>query len=66
MLVVDRKPRHPGTFFVLFMLLYLPVRFGLDFLRVADARYSGLTPAQWAAVPLFLIAVVTWRFRTVR
>lgn len=66
MLVVDRKPRHPGTFFVLFMLLYLPVRFGLDFLRVADARYAGLTPAQWAAVPLLATAVVTWRLRTVR
>lgn len=34
---------------VAFAALYLPVRFGLDMLRVSDARYVGLTPAQWVA-----------------
>ena len=33
--------------------LYLPVRFFLDTLRVADARYLGLTPAQWVAALVF-------------
>ena len=28
----------------------MPVRFLLDFLRVSDVRYAGLTPAQWAAL----------------
>ena len=32
-----------------FVALYMPVRFVLDFLRVSDVRYAGLTPAQWAA-----------------
>jgi prolipoprotein diacylglyceryltransferase len=33
-----------------FIILYMPVRFLLDFLRVSDGRYLGLTPAQWVAV----------------
>ncbi|MES2524398.1 MAG: prolipoprotein diacylglyceryl transferase family protein [Gemmatimonadota bacterium] len=45
-----RRDRPGGFYLVAFPLLYLPVRFGLDFLRVADVRYAGLTPAQWVAV----------------
>ena len=45
----DRREWPTGFFLVAFAALYLPVRFGLDLLRVADARYVGLTPAQWAA-----------------
>lgn len=45
-LILDRKPRPAGFYVVAFMLLYLPVRLALDFLRVGDARYAGLTPAQ--------------------
>ena len=44
--------RRPGIYVALFTLLYMPARFGLDFLRIADATYAGLTPAQWAAVLL--------------
>ncbi len=29
------------------ILTYATLRFGLDFLRVVDARYASLTPAQW-------------------
>lgn len=50
LLILDRKPRRPGTFLITFVALYMPVRFLLDFLRVSDARYAGLTPAQWAAI----------------
>lgn len=53
-LVLDGKPRRPGTFLIAFMALYMPVRFLLDFLRVSDARYVGLTPAQWAAAVALL------------
>jgi prolipoprotein diacylglyceryltransferase len=53
-----RRRRVTGFYIVAFAALYFPVRFGLDVLRVADARYVGLTPAQWtsalivAALPL--------------
>ena len=60
MLLVDMKPRRPGTFLPLFILLYMPIRFALDFLRVADARYAGLTPAQWTAIPMLLVLPMVW------
>lgn len=46
---LDRKERRPGFWVGAFVLLYAPVRFLLDFLRVGDARYLALTPAQWVA-----------------
>jgi phosphatidylglycerol:prolipoprotein diacylglycerol transferase len=56
-LVLDRKSRPPGFFLIAFLLLYVPVRFFLDFLRIGDARYFGLTPAQYAGIAVFLAAV---------
>jgi phosphatidylglycerol:prolipoprotein diacylglycerol transferase len=56
-LVLDRKSRPPGFFLIAFLLLYVPVRFFLDFLRIGDARYLGLTPAQYAGIAIFLVAV---------
>ncbi len=48
---LDRSRRWPPGFFVgLFFALYGPVRFGLDTLRVADARYLGWTPGQYASL----------------
>jgi hypothetical protein len=43
-------------------LIYMPVRFGLDFLRnadlqVHDARYGGFTPAQFGCVIMFALAL---------
>ena len=52
-LLWDRRPRATGFFLAAFAALYLPVRFYLDTLRVADARYLGLTPAQWVAALVF-------------
>jgi phosphatidylglycerol:prolipoprotein diacylglycerol transferase len=57
MLVLGRRPQRSGVFLAAFFLFYMPVRFGLDFLRVADVRYAGLTPAQWVAL-IALLAVV--------
>ncbi len=48
-LLWDRRRRPDGFYLVAFAALYLPVRFCLDMLRVADTRYLGLTPAQWVA-----------------
>ena len=56
---LDRKPRPPGFWAVAFVAVYAPVRFFLDFLRVADPTYAGLTPAQWAIL-LVLLGGVGW------
>ena len=49
----------------LFLLLYTPVRFCLDFLRTSDALYFGLTPGQYFSVLFFVVglglAVYGWR-----
>ena len=55
-----RGDRPAGRFAALFILLYMPVRFALDFLRVGDARYGGLTPAQWTALVLLCGLPVMW------
>lgn len=47
--VWNRRRRAPGFYLVGFSALYFPVRFALDLLRVSDARYLRLTPAQWAS-----------------
>jgi len=57
-LLLDRKPRPPAFFLVAFPLLYVPARFFLDFLRIRDARYFGLTPGQFAGIAVFLAAVL--------
>jgi phosphatidylglycerol:prolipoprotein diacylglycerol transferase len=56
-LLLDRKPRPPAFFLVAFPILYVPARFLLDFLRISDARYFGLTPGQYAGIAVFLAAV---------
>lgn len=55
-LLLDRRPRPTGFFAAVFPLLYVPVRFFLDFLRLSDVRYYGLTPGQYAAAAVFLVA----------
>ena len=52
-LFLSRKPRTDGFYLGLFMLIYAPARFLLDFLRAVDVRYAGLTPAQYGCVALF-------------
>jgi prolipoprotein diacylglyceryltransferase len=37
------------------------VRFFLDFLRIDDARYFGLTPGQYASVLLVVVALLILR-----
>lgn len=54
-LLLERRQRLRGVrgqsaFLTTFIVLYMPARFLLDFLRVSDVRYAGLTPAQWAAL----------------
>jgi len=47
---LERRPRPHGFYFGLLALLYGPARFALDFLRVGDVRWLGLTPAQWGCM----------------
>lgn len=61
-----RRPRAVGTYTAFACLAYAPVRFGLDFLRAdavggGDARYAGLTPAQWACFVLGTLGLVALR-----
>ena len=57
--VVWLLPRstRSGFYLVLVPLLYAPARFALDFLRVDDTRYAGLTPAQYGMILLFVMVV---------
>jgi phosphatidylglycerol:prolipoprotein diacylglycerol transferase len=57
-----RKKLPTGTYVGLTCVLYAPVRFMLDFLRVSegptgDPRYFGLTPGQWACVGVFIFGL---------
>ncbi|MHB8873265.1 MAG: prolipoprotein diacylglyceryl transferase family protein, partial [Myxococcaceae bacterium] len=57
-----RKKRPDGTLMGILAMGYSASRFGLDFLRATDlsfvdARYAGLTPAQWVVLGLFGVGV---------
>jgi phosphatidylglycerol:prolipoprotein diacylglycerol transferase len=64
---LERRGRRPvGFYCVLLPLLYAPGRFLLDFLRAlplegGDARYAGLTPAQWSSLAMIGIGVAVWQ-----
>jgi prolipoprotein diacylglyceryltransferase len=51
----SRQRRPNGFYLASFAALYFPVRFVLDMLRIADARYFGLTPAQWAVAVIMVV-----------
>jgi phosphatidylglycerol:prolipoprotein diacylglycerol transferase len=59
-----------GTYVSLLTIAYAPVRFGFDFLRATDvpepdARYFGLTPAQWGCILVLFagIGLLVWTRR---
>lgn len=60
---LGKQDRAPGTFMGLYFVTYAPVRFVLDFLRNddlghQDARYFGLTPAQYGV--MFMLGFGLW------
>ncbi|HZR83016.1 MAG TPA: prolipoprotein diacylglyceryl transferase family protein [Candidatus Binatia bacterium] len=65
-LAFGQRRLPPGFVAALVALLYVPVRFALEFLRldVSDPRYAGLTFAQWCSFLAFgaavAAAVVVW------
>jgi phosphatidylglycerol---prolipoprotein diacylglyceryl transferase len=57
-----RRKLATGTYVAVVAMAYAPVRFAMDSLRikesaVADPRYGGLTPAQWASIALFVFGI---------
>jgi phosphatidylglycerol:prolipoprotein diacylglycerol transferase len=57
--LLGRRPRFVGFFLGMFVILYAPFRFGVDFLRTVDVRYFGLTPGQYGSIALLIVGVVT-------
>jgi phosphatidylglycerol:prolipoprotein diacylglycerol transferase len=56
------KPKKQGFYLTVICLSYGPVRFAMDRLRIADARYLGFTPGQWASIAVFATGLVLlWR-----
>ncbi len=72
-LTLQRRAWPWGFFLGWLAVAYAPLRFALDFLRIhedvalpelellADRRYAGLTPAQWACLLLFGLGVLMLR-----
>lgn len=60
---IRRRALPAGALFGCAAVLYAPARFGLDFLRVGDARYLGLTPAQYGCIGLVWLGA-RWLLRT--
>ncbi len=64
--VLRKKKAFDGYFMLLVIVLYSVPRFFLDFLRandlaLSDARYAGLTPAQYGAIVAVIFATWIWR-----
>ena len=65
-----RRRQPLGTYVSILTIAYAPVRFVLDFLRATDvpepdARYFGLTPAQWGCIFVLFagIGLLIWTRR---
>jgi phosphatidylglycerol:prolipoprotein diacylglycerol transferase len=54
---LNRKQRHPGFWLGVYLLVEGVSRICLDFLRVEDARYLGLTPTQYLSLPFIALGI---------
>ena len=61
---IRKKPLPPGALLGVVSLCYAPIRFLLDFLRIGEPTYAGLTLSQYASAGLFIIGA--WLFVTAR
>jgi phosphatidylglycerol:prolipoprotein diacylglycerol transferase len=55
---LGRRPRPSGFYIGWLIVVYAPIRFGLDFLRTNDMTHLGLTFAQWCC--LLVIPLGVW------
>ncbi len=66
---LSRRRFRTGTLMATILVTYAPLRFGLDFLRATDrefvdARYGGLTPAQYGVMFIFAAGLyLVWAAR---
>ena len=58
---VGARSAAPGTAVATAFLIYAPVRFVMDSLRLLDPRYLGLTPGQWGCLVLFVAGALLLR-----
>ena len=58
-LALERRRWPAGFYFGLFFLLYGPVRFLLDNLRINEVKYLGLTSGQYGSVAATLVGLGT-------
>lgn len=56
--LLAQKKRPTGTYVAVFMIWYGIVRFWLDFYRITDATYFGLTPAQYVSAVMVMAGIV--------
>lgn len=65
-LLMAKKKVMQGWYLIVFCFYYGISRFLMDFLRVVDVRYAGLTPGQYLSIVLVGIGVILlrkqWRF----
>lgn len=54
-LLMNKKRVQSGWYTIIFCFWYGTTRFLMDFLRTADVRYFGLTPAQYFSLALIFI-----------
>lgn len=59
--VLLKRKAPVGTFTVTFLIWYGVTRFFLDFLRINDVRYFGLTPSQYLAILLLGTGAWLWK-----
>lgn len=60
----DWRRASPGRLSALIAIAYGGARFWLDWLRAADERYLGLTPAQWACLAIIAVGLCLTRPRS--
>ena len=54
-----KKKWHTAFYVQIFMIWYGFLRFFLDFLRIIDIRYAGLTPAQYVSI-VMIVGGIIW------
>ena len=60
-IAMQRRRHFDGFVVAVTATTYTLVRFGLDFLRVGDTTYVGLTLAQWVCLSLCALGVYAFR-----
>lgn len=52
-----KKEPQKGHYFAIFLILYSVIRFLIEFLKVPEAMFLGLTMGQFLTIPMFLLGI---------